>query len=185
MIKNNKLQCFILGGISFPPVLFWQGRAAVGWFTSSDFTTSDSEQTALTHRHTRTHAGGSSPGGSSSCSPASWALLGLALGSSPDKRWTYLRSYHGNIPSVRSAPWMCTALMETMSPQQGTMGQNRSDSLTGESKAPTENKKVTAARLCWWSGGHSASCAYLRTETPDTLLDSNLTLTRRETLFWR
>ncbi|XP_019956282.2 rho GTPase-activating protein 20-like isoform X2 [Paralichthys olivaceus] len=36
---------------------------------------------------------------------------------------------------------MCTALMETMSPQQGTMGQNRSDSLTGESKAPTENKK--------------------------------------------
>ncbi|XP_056245613.1 rho GTPase-activating protein 20-like isoform X2 [Seriola aureovittata] len=31
--------------------------------------------------------------------------------------------------------------METMSPQQGTMGQNRSDSLTGESKALTDNKK--------------------------------------------
>ncbi|GAA6219154.1 rho GTPase-activating protein 20-like [Lates japonicus] len=28
-----------------------------------------------------------------------------------------------------------------MSPQQGTMGQNRSDSLTGESKALTDNKK--------------------------------------------
>ncbi|XP_070832492.1 rho GTPase-activating protein 20 [Chaetodon trifascialis] len=31
--------------------------------------------------------------------------------------------------------------METMSPQQGTMGQNRSDSLTGESKTPPDNKK--------------------------------------------
>ncbi|KAE8299762.1 Rho GTPase-activating protein 20 Rho-type GTPase-activating protein 20 [Larimichthys crocea] len=31
--------------------------------------------------------------------------------------------------------------METMSPQQGTMGQNRSDSLTGESKALPDNKK--------------------------------------------
>ncbi|CAK6968529.1 rho GTPase-activating protein 20 [Scomber scombrus] len=31
--------------------------------------------------------------------------------------------------------------METMSPQQGTMGQNRSDSLTGESKAIPDNKK--------------------------------------------
>ncbi|XP_029386488.1 rho GTPase-activating protein 20 isoform X2 [Echeneis naucrates] len=31
--------------------------------------------------------------------------------------------------------------MDTMSPQQGTMGQNRSDSLTGETKALTDNKK--------------------------------------------
>ncbi|KAM9804605.1 rho GTPase-activating protein 20 [Neosynchiropus ocellatus] len=31
--------------------------------------------------------------------------------------------------------------MENMSPQQGTMGQNRTDSLTGESKAPPDNKK--------------------------------------------
>ncbi|XP_069569465.1 rho GTPase-activating protein 20 [Brachyistius frenatus] len=31
--------------------------------------------------------------------------------------------------------------METMSPQQGTMGQNRSESLTGESKALSDNKK--------------------------------------------
>ncbi|KAF3694560.1 Rho GTPase-activating protein 20 Rho-type GTPase-activating protein 20 [Channa argus] len=31
--------------------------------------------------------------------------------------------------------------METMSPQQGSMGQNRSDSLTGEIKAPPDNKK--------------------------------------------
>ncbi|KAF1382879.1 hypothetical protein PFLUV_G00148400 [Perca fluviatilis] len=31
--------------------------------------------------------------------------------------------------------------MENMSPQQGTMGQNRSDSLTGESKALPDNKK--------------------------------------------
>nr|XP_033473638.1 rho GTPase-activating protein 20-like [Epinephelus lanceolatus] len=31
--------------------------------------------------------------------------------------------------------------METMSPQQGTMGQNRSDSLTGQSKALPDNKK--------------------------------------------
>nr|XP_046260288.1 rho GTPase-activating protein 20 [Scatophagus argus] len=31
--------------------------------------------------------------------------------------------------------------METMSPQQGTMGQNRSDSLTGESKTLPDNKK--------------------------------------------
>ncbi|XP_029315563.1 rho GTPase-activating protein 20 [Cottoperca gobio] len=31
--------------------------------------------------------------------------------------------------------------METMSPQQGTMGQNRSDSLTGENKTLTDNKK--------------------------------------------
>ncbi|XP_023145687.2 rho GTPase-activating protein 20 [Amphiprion ocellaris] len=31
--------------------------------------------------------------------------------------------------------------METMSPQQGTMGQNRSDSLTGDSKALPDNKK--------------------------------------------
>lgn len=75
----------------------------------------------------------------------------LHHGFSPDSRSALRRinfvdltlSYHGNIPSVRSAPWICTALMETMSPQQGTMGQNRSDSLTGESKALTDSKKVT------------------------------------------
>uniref|UniRef100_A0A673B285 Rho GTPase-activating protein 20 n=1 Tax=Sphaeramia orbicularis TaxID=375764 RepID=A0A673B285_9TELE len=31
--------------------------------------------------------------------------------------------------------------METMSPHEGTMGQNRSDSLTGDSKTPPDNKK--------------------------------------------
>ncbi|XP_038158575.1 rho GTPase-activating protein 20 isoform X2 [Cyprinodon tularosa] len=36
---------------------------------------------------------------------------------------------------------MYPALMESMSPQQGSMGQNRSDSLTGDSKAVPENKK--------------------------------------------
>lgn len=37
------------------------------------------------------------------------------------------------------------ALMETMSPQQGTIGQNRSGSLTGNSKfcALPDSKKVT------------------------------------------
>lgn len=37
--------------------------------------------------------------------------------------------------------------METMSPQQGTMGQNRSDSLTGESKSLPENKKVPSGHV--------------------------------------
>ncbi|KAK1902880.1 Rho GTPase-activating protein 20 [Dissostichus eleginoides] len=36
---------------------------------------------------------------------------------------------------------MSIVLMESMSPQQGTMGQNRSDSLTGEGKALPDNKK--------------------------------------------
>ncbi|XP_014900544.1 rho GTPase-activating protein 20-like isoform X2 [Poecilia latipinna] len=36
---------------------------------------------------------------------------------------------------------MYTALMESMSPQQGSMGQNRSDSLTGDGKPLPDNKK--------------------------------------------
>ncbi|MEQ2221131.1 hypothetical protein ILYODFUR_012547 [Ilyodon furcidens] len=36
---------------------------------------------------------------------------------------------------------MYTALMESMSPQQWSMGQNRSDSLTGDGKVLLENKK--------------------------------------------
>ncbi|XP_035994844.1 rho GTPase-activating protein 20 isoform X2 [Fundulus heteroclitus] len=50
--------------------------------------------------------------------------------------------YDGNIPPVRSAPWMYTSLMESMPPQQGSMGQNRSDSLTGDSKALPDSKKM-------------------------------------------
>lgn len=38
--------------------------------------------------------------------------------------------------------------MESMSPQQGTMGQNRSDSLTAESKSLPENKKVPSGHVC-------------------------------------
>lgn len=71
----------------------------------------------------------------------SWIRFWLALSSPPDKLLDLL-TYHGNIPWVRSDPWIYTALMEIMSPQQGTMGQNRSDSLTGESKALPDSKKV-------------------------------------------
>lgn len=71
----------------------------------------------------------------------SWIRFWLALPSPPDKLLDLL-TYHGNIPWVRSDPWIYTALMEIMSPQQGTMGQNRSDSLTGESKALPDSKKV-------------------------------------------
>lgn len=71
----------------------------------------------------------------------SWVRFWLALPSPPDKLLDLL-TYHGNIPWVCSDPWIYTALMEIMSPQQGTMGQNRSDSLTGESKALPDSKKV-------------------------------------------
>lgn len=57
-------------------------------------------------------------------------------------KWT-LRGCDGNIPE----PWIYAALMETMSPQQGTMGENRSDSLTGELKPLPENKKVPSGRV--------------------------------------
>lgn len=88
----------------------------------------------------------------------SWISSGLVPCSPPDKPWTY-HSYHGNIPSVRSAPWIYAALMETMSPQQGTMGQNRSDSLTGESKALPDNKKVPATPAMHRRHTHGHSCA--------------------------
>lgn len=75
---------------------------------------------------------------------------GLSSGSCPAlRRITFgLLSWEYRLQSVRSAPWIYTALMETMSPQQGTMGQNRSDSLTGESKAPQDNKKVPVTLFC-------------------------------------
>lgn len=62
--------------------------------------------------------------------------------------------------------------METMSPQQGTMGQNRSDSLTGES-----NKKVPQTLLCRTDGAGGCMwtrCAFLRTEMPGALIKDAL-----------
>lgn len=87
----------------------------------------------------------------------SWMLARRLHRSPADKLWTY-RSCHGNILYARLDPWIYAALMETMSPQQDTMGQKRSDSLTGESKALPDNKKVTSGHvslrnLCFW-------CAY-------------------------
>lgn len=88
-------------------------------------------------RDTQTEASSLTSFHTSDLTSPSW----LALSSPPDKLLDLL-TYHGNIPWVRSDPWIYTALMEIMSPQQGTMGQNRSDSLTGESKALPDSKKV-------------------------------------------
>lgn len=94
-------------------------------------------QTEETHRADR-----------SKSPPPPWIHTGSACRSLPDKLWKLKKrklSHHGNTQRLRSEPWIYSVLMETMSPQQGTMGQNRSDSLTRESKAlPADNKKVPA-----------------------------------------
>lgn len=96
-----------------------------------------------TETHTRSEAErGDRCARFSSCSSSSAWIL-------PDKRWIYNVHYHGNITAGALDPVdSITALMETMSPQEGTMGQNRSDSLTGESKALPDNKKVPVTLLC-------------------------------------
>lgn len=73
--------------------------------------------------------------------------------------------------------------METMSPQQGTMGQNRSDSLTGENKALPDNKKVPVTLLCGtFFGADGVFCFFivdtvcLRTEMFGALINQYISV---------
>lgn len=57
------------------------------------------------------------------------------------------------------------------------MGQNRSDSLTGESKALPDNKKVPVTLLCRAVGANgvmTVDAAFLRTGLPGALIKGTL-----------
>lgn len=139
-------------------LLFWKIRAEVLYFVTAYFTTLDwDEADRSLSAQIKLRSGTETLGKHAARTvhllntSLPWILLGSVSCSPPDKLRTQ-NSYHGNTLSERSDPWIYTVLMETMSPQQGTMGQNRSDSLTGDSKAPSDNKKVPVTTLCGTSG---------------------------------
>lgn len=154
-------------------LLFWKMRADVLYFVSAYFTTSDGDEadrglSAQIKLRSATETLGDHAARTVHLLNARlpWILPGSVSCSPPDKLRTK-HSYHGNTVSGRSDPWIYTVLMETMSPQQGTMGQNRSDSLTGDSKAPSDNKKVPVTPLCGTSGDDAVLrvCALTRCVT--------------------
>lgn len=149
-------------------LLFWKIRAEVWYFVTAYFTTlhwgeADRSLSAQIKLRSGTETLGKLAARTVHLLNTSvpWILLGSVSCSPPDKLRTQ-HSYHGNTLSERSDPWIYTVLMETMSPQQGTMGQNRSDSLTGDSKAPSDNKKVPVAPLCGTCGDEVLTVCALR-----------------------